>query len=76
MLAAAEAFALSAFAANQLEMTVVSVRSELIAYYQRRGWTLTDTMLPMPEGIGVISQPLHFVVMTRLLANTNPPLSS
>ena len=53
-------------------MTVISVRPELIAWYQRRGWELTGAREPFPydalrEG-SARRMDLEFVVLTRALA--------
>lgn len=45
----AEHHARSAFAATSMEMTVISVRSELIAWYLRRGYRLTGRQEPFPD---------------------------
>lgn len=48
-------------------MTVISVRQELIDWYQRRGYTLTGETQPFPvdNRFGVPTQPLEFVVLSK-----------
>lgn len=48
VLAEAEALAIS-LGIQRLEMTVISVRHELIAYYERRGYVRTGEMRPFPN---------------------------
>lgn len=54
MIAAAEALAVSKYAAVLLKMSVVSARPELLAYYHRRGYTPSGHVAPYPvhEGVG------------------------
>lgn len=54
---------------TQIEMTVISVRSELIAYYERRGYQLTGEKRPFPNDpkFGIQKQPLEFIVMEKKL---------
>jgi ribosomal protein S18 acetylase RimI-like enzyme len=55
-----------------VEMTVLSVREELIAYYERRGYTRTGERRPFPYGderFGLPRTPdLEFVVLRKSLA--------
>ncbi|MEY2901096.1 MAG: hypothetical protein RLY89_202 [Bacteroidota bacterium] len=52
-----------------IEMTVISVRSELIAYYERRGYRLTGEKRPFPNDpkFGIQKQALEFIVMEKTL---------
>ena len=52
-----------------IEMTVISVRSELIAYYERRGYDQTGEKRPFPNDpkFGIQKQPLEFIVMEKKL---------
>lgn len=54
-----------------LRMSVISVRHELIAYYQRRGYRLTGETLPFPTdprfGIPKVAH-LEFAVLEKTLA--------
>jgi GNAT superfamily N-acetyltransferase len=53
-----------------VRMSVISVRSELIAYYQRRGYRLTDEVIPFPTdprfGIPKVAH-LEFAVLEKRL---------
>lgn len=68
---AAEAEARSRFAAARMEMTVIRQRSELIAWYERRGYALTGETRPFPlddERFGLPqTRDLEFVVMEKAL---------
>jgi GNAT superfamily N-acetyltransferase len=70
ILAAAEDHA-AAFGARRVEMTVIAQRAELIAWYQRRGYTLTGEQRPFPHGDPRFGLPkredLVFVVMEKAL---------
>lgn len=48
LMAAAEAHARDMFGASTIEMTVIEQRTELIAYYERRGWRRTGERRPFP----------------------------
>jgi ribosomal protein S18 acetylase RimI-like enzyme len=68
LLAAAEGFAKER-GARRIRMTVVNVRDTLIAWYQRRGYTLTGETQPFPyvdERFGrPLREDLHFVVLEK-----------
>ena len=69
LLAAAEAWAVSEFAARSLLMTVIAQRTELIAWYERRGYRRTGRTEPFPYGderFGLPQRPdLVFVVLEK-----------
>jgi ribosomal protein S18 acetylase RimI-like enzyme len=70
LIAAAEAFAVE----NQchaIVMTVISVRKELIDWYQRLGYSPTGETQPFPvDGrYGIPTQPLEFVVLRKSVGN-------
>ena len=65
MIAAAEDQAARDFGATMIEMTVIDQRPELIAYYQRRGYALTDEKRPFPIPL---DPPLEMVVLAKALA--------
>jgi ribosomal protein S18 acetylase RimI-like enzyme len=72
LIVTAEARARERFAATRMEMTVIVQRSELIAWYQRRGYVLTGERRPFPAtdprfGIPRRSD-LAFVVLEKALA--------
>lgn len=54
---------------NVIEMTVISVRAELIAYYERRGYRQTGEKRPFPNDpkFGIQKQALEFIVMEKTL---------
>lgn len=66
LMAAAEDHARS-IGCNAIVMTVISVRQELIDWYQRRGYALTGETKPFPvdERFGTPTQPLEFVVLSK-----------
>jgi ribosomal protein S18 acetylase RimI-like enzyme len=68
LLAAAEDFAKQR-GAHRIQMTVVNVRDILIAWYERRGYTLTDQTRPFPYGDERFGRPLrddlYFVVLQK-----------
>ncbi|WP_216678992.1 GNAT family N-acetyltransferase [Hymenobacter siberiensis] len=51
------------------KMTVISVRAELIAYYERRGYHLTGATEPFPTDprYGIPKQPLVLLVLEKSL---------
>ena len=71
LLAAAERAATLHFAAKRAEMTVISLRTELIAWYQRRGYALTGETRPFPGTDPRFGLPtrndLYFVMLAKLL---------
>lgn len=70
MLEAAEAYARER-GGKTMEMTVISVRDTLIAWYERRGYRLTGATEPFPYGDERFGVPqrddLHFVIMEKAL---------
>ena len=56
---------------RHVEMTVVSLRDELIAYYARRGYVDTGQTRPFPYGVARNGQPrrddLEFAVLAKSL---------
>lgn len=50
-------------------MTVISVRTELITWYERHGFRQTGNLKPFPDDskAGIPKQPLQFVVLKKLL---------
>jgi ribosomal protein S18 acetylase RimI-like enzyme len=50
-----------------IEMTVISVRDELIKWYQKHGYYITGETKPFPSdpGFGIPKQPLEFIVMQK-----------
>jgi ribosomal protein S18 acetylase RimI-like enzyme len=68
----AEAIARTRFAADRMEMTVIVQRTELIAWYERRGYALTGERRPFPTTDPRFGVPrrsdLAFVVLERAIA--------
>jgi GNAT superfamily N-acetyltransferase len=68
LLTAAEDFAKER-GARRIRMTVVNVRKTLIAWYERRGYSLTGETQPFPYGDERFGKPLrpdlHFVVLEK-----------
>ena len=71
VLAHAEDYAARRWAAHTMEMTVIGQRSELISWYERRGYTVTDRTRPFPDdalvGGGALRDDLYFRVLVRSL---------
>jgi ribosomal protein S18 acetylase RimI-like enzyme len=72
LLAAAETFACAEYGSQAAEMTVIEVRAELIAWYERRGYVATGETRPFPyndERFGVPkASDLRMIVMRKALA--------
>jgi len=64
ILAAAEHEAISRFGTRIMELSVVSRRPELIAYYQRRGYAATGERRPFPVAL---DPPLELIVLRKPL---------
>ena len=73
LLAAGEGWAAEHFGSHTVEMTVVDLRRELIAWYERRGYRLTSEIRPFPyedQRFGVPKRDdLRFVVLRRRIAS-------
>jgi len=63
LIAAAEQYAGHVFGASAIEMTVIRQRSELIAFYERRGYQRTGEERPFP-----LDDPRFGIAKTRDLA--------
>jgi GNAT superfamily N-acetyltransferase len=68
LIAEAEARGRRLFAARRMEMTVISARTELIAWYERRGYALTGETRPFPvqEGAHLVMparESAHFIMV-------------
>ncbi|MFJ7770029.1 GNAT family N-acetyltransferase [Streptomyces sp. NPDC097107] len=50
IIAAAERWAREVWGVTEMHMTVISVREDLIAWYERRGYRRTGEMTPFPYG--------------------------
>lgn len=69
LLGAAEAYA-KANGCKTVFMNVISLRHELIGWYERNGYVQTAERRPMPDNpkFGVPTQPLEFVIMEKIIA--------
>lgn len=71
LMRAAESYVVEQWQVSEMEMTVISVRVELIAYYQRRGYALTGETRPFPYGQERFGVPrrddLEFAVLRKSL---------
>jgi len=74
LLAAAETFARSEYGSSLTEMTVIEVREELIAWYERRGYVATGETRPFPYNdarFGIPKAPdLKMIVMRKALSGS------
>jgi ribosomal protein S18 acetylase RimI-like enzyme len=54
---------------SRIVMTVITLRHELIAWYERRGYVKTPEVKPFPDdpNLGIPKQKLEFVVMEKIL---------
>lgn len=72
LLAGAEAFVARAWKTRTVTMTVIEQRSELIAWYERRGYAHTGATAPFPYGDVRFGEPkrpdLRFVVLRKRLS--------
>ena len=66
LLAASEKYALEQ-QCTFIEMTVISARKELIAWYEKMGFLNTGQTKPFPDDVrfGIPKQPLEFIVMQK-----------
>ena len=71
VLAEAEREAVSSWGARMMEMTVIGQRTELIAWYERKGYVRTGETRPFPHGDERFGLPrrddLEFVVLSKSL---------
>lgn len=76
LLEAAEAFAVEHWAVADMEMTVIAQRTELIAWYARRGYTPTGEVRPFPYDALAEGQALRddlvFAVLRKALSSVRP----
>lgn len=74
VLAEAERIVRDAWGHAVMRMTVIDVRTELISYYERRGYVRTGLKKPFPYGderFGIPKRPdLRFEVLEKLLGTT------
>ena len=70
LLKEAEAYSKEYFQCSRIEMTVIHLRSELIAWYERHGYKKTGETRPFPmknPKFGLPKQELHFIVLEKFL---------
>ncbi|MFD4256836.1 GNAT family N-acetyltransferase [Streptomyces sp. NPDC058534] len=67
IIAEAERQARETWAATEMHMTVISVREDLIAWYERRGYRRTGKMTPFPYGDERFGLPLRDDLRFELL---------
>lgn len=67
MIEAAHALAVQNFGASIMEMTVIDVRAELLAWYARCGYQPTGEARPMPADAGPSTVPIKLLVLERPL---------
>jgi ribosomal protein S18 acetylase RimI-like enzyme len=71
ILAEAERFAHEEWGMDEMQMTVISAREELLAWYVRRGYARTGQMIPFPyddESLGVPTREgLQFELLVKKL---------
>jgi ribosomal protein S18 acetylase RimI-like enzyme len=70
LLAGAEEYVRSKWQARTVEMTVIPVRSELVAWYERRGYVLTGERRPFPadDTIELLHGDVELVVLRKELS--------
>jgi GNAT superfamily N-acetyltransferase len=72
MLAEAERIAATEWGCRRMEMTVIDIRNELIAWYERRGYARTGVKKPFPYGDARFGIPkrddLRFEILSKSLA--------
>ena len=67
LLAAAEHHALELWHSRCVQMTVITLRTELIAWYQRRGYQATGIYKPFPYGIARYGNPKRVDLLLEVL---------
>ena len=72
LLSAAESYATSNHF-NTIIMMVISIRTELIEWYERRGYQRTGEIKPFPKDpkFGLPKQHLEFVVLEKIIDSKN-----
>lgn len=78
LLASAERFARETWHSDTMRMTVIDSRTELIDWYDRRGYQRTDEVVPMPpEVLADARRPgLQFAVLTKPLGPRITPITA
>ncbi len=68
LMAAAEEFARE-MGSHHMDLTVVNLRTELPPFYRKLGYTETGTAPIRPEMVPRVTQPCHFIRMTKPLGD-------
>ncbi|CAM9284002.1 N-acetyltransferase domain-containing protein [Acinetobacter pseudolwoffii] len=65
----AESYILETYQKKVIRMSVLNVRTELIAYYQRRGYQLTEKIeaYPLDQNVGEPLIPLHLLILEKMI---------
>jgi GNAT superfamily N-acetyltransferase len=72
LLAEAERVALNEWDCVRMEMTVIDIRDELVAWYERRGYTRTGVKKPFPYGDARFGIPKRDDLRFEILAKPLP----
>jgi len=64
----AESHIFEIFKKKVIQMSVLNVRTELLAYYQRRGYQLTEKIeaYPLGQNVGEPLIPLHLLILEKI----------
>ena len=64
----AESHIFEIFKKKVIQMSVLNVRIELLAYYQRRGYQLTEKIkaYPLDQNVGEPLIPLHLLILGKI----------
>lgn len=78
LLRAAEQFAQSRWSAQSMRMQVIDARTELIEWYERRGYRRTGEVIPMPAELlaAASRQDLHFIVLAKQIGLVIEPITA
>lgn len=65
----AESYILETYQKKVIRMSVLNVRTELIAYYQRRGYQLTEKIeaYPLDQNVGEPLIPLNLLILEKMI---------
>nr|WP_228738658.1 GNAT family N-acetyltransferase [Acinetobacter lwoffii] len=65
----AESHIFEIFKKKVIQMSVLNVRIELLAYYQRRGYQLTEKIeaYPLGQNVGEPLIPLHLLILEKII---------
>lgn len=65
----AEFYIIDTYQKKVIRMSVLNVRTELIAYYQRRGYLLTEKIeaYPLDQNVGEPLIPLHLLILEKMI---------